>query len=107
MQEIVIRARPKRCYKRLAAHVIGYTAPVSERDLENGYALNDVIGKTGVEAQYEDLLKGDLGWQMVEVNAYGHIVRDLPGKYWPWQASLISIPISLRVFAPKRIGANS
>lgn len=98
MQEIVIRARPKRCYKRLAAHVIGYTAPVSERDLENGYALNDVIGKTGVEAQYEDLLKGDLGWQMVEVNAYGHIVRDLPlsARADPGQSLNLTLDLGLQ-----------
>jgi len=78
MQEIVIRARPKRRYKKLAAHIIGYTAPVAMDDLKNGYELNDVIGKTGIEAEYEDYLKGELGWKMVEVNAFGHIVRDLP-----------------------------
>jgi penicillin-binding protein 2 len=76
--EIIIRARPRRCYKNLAAHVIGYTAPVGREDLKNGYVLSDVIGKAGVEAQYEEDLKGDMDWKMVEVNAFGHIVRDLP-----------------------------
>jgi penicillin-binding protein 2 len=76
--EIIIRARPKRRYKRLAAHIIGYTAPVDKEDLENGYVLSDVIGKAGVEAEYEEYLKGNLDWKMVEVNAFGHIVRDLP-----------------------------
>ena len=78
MPEMIIRARPKRRYKRLAAHIIGYTAPVGEGDLKNGYVLGDVVGKAGVEAGYEDYLKGDLGWKMVEVNAFGHIIRDLP-----------------------------
>lgn len=76
--ELIIRARPKRNYKRFAAHIIGYTAPVVEADLKNGYALTDVIGKAGVEAEYEEYLRGDLGWQMVEVNTFGHVVRDLP-----------------------------
>jgi penicillin-binding protein 2 len=76
--EIIIQARPKRRYKRLAAHIIGYTAPVDKEDLKNGYVLSDVIGKAGVEAEYEEDLKGDLDWKMVEVNAFGHIVRDLP-----------------------------
>ncbi len=98
MQEVVVQARPRRRYKRLAAHVIGYTAPVSERDLENGYALNDVIGKTGVEAQYEDLLKGDLGWKMVEVNAYGHIIRELPlsARAEPGQSLKLTLDLSLQ-----------
>jgi len=76
--EIIIRARPKRRYKRLAAHVIGYIAPVGKEDLENGYVLSDVMGKAGVEAEYEEDLKGNLDWKMVEVNAFGHIIRDLP-----------------------------
>lgn len=80
MPEIIIRARPKRRYRRLAAHSIGYTAPVSREDLKNGYVLNDAIGKSGIEAQYEKYLKGDLGWKMVEVDAFGHIVRDLPSE---------------------------
>ena len=98
MQEIVIQARPKRRYKKLAAHVIGYTAPVTERDIENGYALNDVIGKTGVEAKYEDLLKGDLGWKMVEVNAYGHIIRELPlsARAEPGQSLKLTLDLALQ-----------
>ncbi|MFC1715171.1 penicillin-binding protein 2 [Candidatus Poribacteria bacterium] len=76
--EIIIRARAKRRYRGSAAHIIGYTALVNENDLENGYDLNDVIGKDGVEAEYEEYLRGDLGWKMVEVDAYGRIIRGLP-----------------------------
>ncbi|MBD3181931.1 penicillin-binding protein 2 [Candidatus Poribacteria bacterium] len=78
MPELIIQPRPKRRYSGLATHVIGYTAPVSDKDIENGYDINDMIGKSGIEAEYEDYLKGDLGWKMAEVNAFGHIVRDLP-----------------------------
>ena len=77
MPEIIIKARPKRHYSGLAAHVIGYIAPVTRRDTRRGYELNDVIGKAGIEAEYEDHLKGLLGWKMVETNAYGQTVRDL------------------------------
>ncbi len=79
MPEILIQARPKRRYRGLAAHIIGYTALVGKEDLRRDeYVLNDVIGKDGVEAEYEGYLKGDLGWKMVEVDAFGRIVRDLP-----------------------------
>ena len=76
--EIIIQARPKRRYRGAAAHMIGYTAMVDKGDLQNGYVLNDVIGKDGVEAIYEESLRGDLGWKMVEVDVYGRIIRDLP-----------------------------
>ncbi len=76
--EIIIQARPKRRYRGSAAHIIGYTSLVDKEDLKNGYVLNDVIGKGGVEAVYEEYLRGDLGWKMVEVDVYGRIIRDLP-----------------------------
>lgn len=76
--EIIIRARPKRRYRGVAAHIIGYTTLVNENDLKNGYVLNDIIGKAGVEAEYEEYVRGDLGWKMVEVDVFGRIIRDLP-----------------------------
>lgn len=78
IQEIIIRARPKRRYRQIAPHIVGYTACADENDLENGYEMNDVLGKAGIEAKYEESLKGQLGWKMVEVNAFGQVVRDLP-----------------------------
>ena len=46
-------------YKSLAAHVIGYTQPVTESEYKflsnKGYKLNDLIGRTGIEYVYEDL----------------------------------------------------
>lgn len=77
MQEIVVHARAKRHYSGLAAHVVGYTSQVDKSDLVKGYEPNDVMGKAGVEWEYEKYLKGELGWRMMEVNAYGHVVRDL------------------------------
>ncbi|HGJ64020.1 TPA: penicillin-binding protein 2 [bacterium] len=76
--EIIVRAKPIRKYAKIASHIIGYTAPVSEEDLSNGYAMNDVIGRSGLEAQYEDFLRGNLGWKMVEVNTFGQVVQELP-----------------------------
>lgn len=77
MPEIIIRARPKRRYRGSAAHIIGYIALVGREDLQNGYVLNDMIGRDGVEAVYEEHLKGDLGWKMAEVDVFGRILRDL------------------------------
>ena len=107
--EIIIRARPKRRYRGAAAHIIGYTTLVNEKDLENGYVLNDVIGRDGVEAKYEEYLRGDLGWKMVEVDAYGRIVRDLPlsVKAEPGRSINLTLDLALQEKAEALLGDRS
>jgi penicillin-binding protein 2 len=66
---------PIRQYKDplVFAHVIGYTGKINENELSehNDYALNDYIGKTGVEYSYEKYLKGVNGKKQIEVDASG------------------------------------
>jgi len=76
--EFIVRARPSRKYEKIAAHIIGYTGSVNEEDLQNGYAMTDIIGKNGLEMEYEGYLKGGLGWRMVEVNTFGQVVHEFP-----------------------------
>jgi len=68
-------------YKSLAAHVIGYTQPITESEYKflynKGYKLNDLIGRTGIEYVYEDFLRGEWGGEMVEVNSLGKFQRSL------------------------------
>ena len=63
------------------AHVLGYVGRISERDLQqidvSAYSGTDYIGKTGVEKTYESLLHGEVGFQHVEVNALGRVIRVL------------------------------
>jgi penicillin-binding protein 2 len=57
------------------SHVLGYTGKMTteelEADAEGIYHLNDVIGKSGLELQYETLLRGTNGVKRIEVNALG------------------------------------
>ncbi len=68
-------------YKSVAAHVIGYTQPITQSEYkflsEKGYRLNDLIGRTGIEYVYEDFIRGDWGGEMVEVNSLGKFQRSL------------------------------
>ena len=74
----------------LGVHVIGYIGRISERELDRidrvDYRGTSHIGKTGVEESYEDWLHGKPGYQRVETNARGRILRVLerhdpiPGK---------------------------
>jgi penicillin-binding protein 2 len=68
-------------YKSLAAHVVGYTQPITESEYKflskKGYKLNDLIGRTGIEYVYEDFIRGEWGGEMVEVNSLGQFQRSL------------------------------
>jgi len=67
--------------KRLS-HIIGYMGEVTEDDLKKnrGYATGDLIGKTGVEKTYEDILRGKNGVRQVEVDSLGFVIDELSVK---------------------------
>ncbi len=79
---VSIEGRTVRSYPHgtLAAHVLGYTGTISEKELSDGkeginYTSGDVVGKDGVERSFESYLQGDRGVRIVEVNAQGDVVR--------------------------------
>jgi penicillin-binding protein 2 len=82
---VLLEERPVRRYPAGAAvaHVVGYVAEISDRELENpawkGYRGGQHIGKDGVERQYEKALGGRLGARYVEVNARGRVVGSFGG----------------------------
>ena len=63
-----------------AAHIIGYTGKISsteyETKKEQGYSLNDSIGKTGIEAAFEEYLRGVNGSKRLEMDSYGRISNE-------------------------------
>ena len=68
-------------YGPLLSHVLGYTGSVTADDLANpdlqseGYLNNDEIGKTGVEATFENDLRGTYGSEQVERDSNGRVTR--------------------------------
>lgn len=76
-----VESRPRRryLYGSLLAHLVGFVGEVGQADLDTttgkqGYRLGDMIGKQGVEAAREDLLRGHDGLKLEEVNASNQIV---------------------------------
>ncbi len=67
-----------------AAHVIGYTGEVSEQELDSPdfakYSQGDVIGKFGIERQYNDTLMGVDGERQVVVDNRGKTRAELANK---------------------------
>ncbi len=77
---------PKRCYpsSARATHVLGYIGEISTGELgklaEKGYKKGDIIGKRGLEAEYDQDLRGKEGLEYVEVDAQGRQVRKLKSE---------------------------
>ncbi|WP_436322651.1 penicillin-binding protein 2 [Vibrio cidicii] len=81
-------------YGKVLTHVIGYVSRINDRDMQRlideekdaNYQATRDIGKLGIEKYYEDLLHGTAGYQEVEVNSRGRVIRTLkfvppvPGK---------------------------
>ena len=70
-EPVSIRYYPAKSGER-ATHVLGYIGPVTEADLNNEkgkrYYRNELIGKAGIEVQYDDFLRGTPGIRTVIVN---------------------------------------
>jgi penicillin-binding protein 2 len=75
----------------LLAHLVGYTGPISQAEFDDrsaaGYLRDDVVGRDGVEASYENALRGTYGSELLERDAAGRPVKVLeriadpvPGK---------------------------
>lgn len=94
-------------YGGSVSHVLGYVGAVSEREL-TGDPLLELpgfrIGKSGVERQYDELLRGSAGNSQVEVNAVGRIIRELArDEGQPGLDLHTTIDIGLQQFVQQRL----
>jgi penicillin-binding protein 2 len=75
LEDTYLRTYPK---GTLAAHVLGQTGKIGADDIDayrrRGYVGNETVGRGGIEQQYEQLLKGTPGRDVVEVDAAGEPV---------------------------------
>lgn len=97
------------------AHVVGYVGPVSDYDLaqiEDPDQLLRIprfqIGKVGLEAKREDVLRGKAGAKRVEVNATGRVMRELSRREGQPGADLqLSVDAELQSYVQARLGKES
>ena len=79
--DVVYYPKRKYIYDKLASHVIGYVRSIDEKELKElknkGYNDRDIIGKKGIEKQYDELLKGKDGFEYIEVNVKNKIVKQI------------------------------
>ncbi|MDP5306769.1 penicillin-binding protein 2 [Paracoccus spongiarum] len=97
------------------AHVMGYVGPVSDYDLSKIEDPDPVLmlpefqlGKIGVEAKLEEVLRGRAGARRVEVNSAGREMREL-GRQEGEQGATVQLTIDARLqnYAAQRMGSES
>ncbi|HUQ44261.1 MAG TPA: penicillin-binding protein 2 [Candidatus Limnocylindria bacterium] len=98
--EVVVETR--RNYEKgpLFAHVLGYTGPIDGAELpdlkDDGYLPDDLLGRAGVEASYEQLLRGQYGLQTVERDAAGRPIQVLRTDQPPVAGSSVQLTLDVR-----------
>ena len=68
-------------HKDIMAPVIGYVGNISREDIFNNPELTKFkslkIGKTGVEKDYDSILRGNMGYRIQERDSYGKLIRNI------------------------------
>lgn len=108
LPELETLEEQRRVYPRdgFAAHLIGYVGEISEDDLNKEkyafYQPGDVVGKSGVEATYDALLRGVDGSRDVIVNSHGKEIGHLGETLAkPGQDLKLTIDLDLQMAAEK------
>ena len=87
-------------YGESLVHAMGYVGRINEKELNRveptNYSATHYIGKLGIEKFYEEQLHGEVGFQKVETNARGRVMRVLE-RTDPRPGSDIVLHLDLRL----------
>jgi len=98
---VYVDVTPVRLYMdgEIIAPIIGYTGEVSKEELEESeedYASGDITGKYGIEMVLEPYIRGRRGNELVEVNAFGKVIKNL-GRIDPVSGSNVVLTIDAQL----------
>lgn len=64
------------------SHIVGYVGDINQDEItalyNQGYTKNSIVGKTGIEKQYDSLLQGTSGREMSTVDVHGRVISETP-----------------------------
>jgi penicillin-binding protein 2 len=95
LPDVVVQEVPTRKYPAdaMAAHLIGYVGEASESQVaQSGYSLGTIVGQTGVEKNYNEVLMGADGARLVVVNSLGREISEL-GEQVPTEGRALKLTI--------------
>ncbi len=102
MPGVVVEAQLLRHYPygQLFSHALGYVGRINEREAqeldESNYRGTFHIGKVGVERYYEEVLHGKVGYQNVETDAHGRVLRVLE-RFAPTPGANLTLSLDINV----------
>jgi len=98
--DVVVESRRDYPLGPLLSQVVGYTGPIDGGELQSlkadGYLPDDLIGKTGVEAEYESVLRGSYGVESVERDASGRKLQVLQTITEPAAGNSLELTIDVQ-----------
>ena len=81
---IETHSRRNYLYGNIGSHIFGYLSEINENELDDlkdyGYRMRDLVGRSGLEKQYEAYLRGADGGTQIEVDSRGRQTRTLGVK---------------------------
>ncbi len=113
--ELRIELQPQRYYPhgKTLAHVLGYVGEISPKQLEKpevkekGFRPGDIIGKGGLEQNYDEFLRGKPGYRKVIVDSRGRVQSEIERiEPQAGQDLVSSIDLDLQIAAEEQL-ANS
>jgi penicillin-binding protein 2 len=116
LRGVVVEVEPVRRYLdekgnidgRLLSHVLGYVGPINATEFANleddGYLRDDLIGRAGIEATYEEALRGTYGSELMERDAQGRSVKTIRRAAEPKPGANLMLTIDARM---QRIATKS
>ncbi len=97
------RSKPVRNYafSGSMSHIVGYVGDITREELQvlynDGYSTTSIIGKTGIEKQYDSILQGAVGTESRTVDVRGRLVSDIPIIVEPVPGNNLVLTIDSRI----------
>ena len=105
-------SRPIRNYTDISSlsHIIGYVGNITREELtvlfNRGYQQGDIIGKSGIERQYDEILRGSEGRETRTVDVWGRSMSDDFNRIAPEMGRnlVLTIDRNIQLLAEKALG---
>jgi len=98
------------------SHIIGYVGDITKDEwtvlYNQGYTKNSIVGKTGIEKQYDSLLQGKQGKEISTIDVHGKVISDEPEIIEPKMGDSLVLTIDSEIqklvedALGKRVGAS-